>query len=68
MKKHRNDSQLKAQNSPEGANNETELCSLIDTEFKKEVKKTLKRLNRTNINNNPGYFQKGLETIRSQEK
>ncbi|XP_020920984.1 fibronectin type-III domain-containing protein 3A isoform X1 [Sus scrofa] len=37
MKKHRNHSQLKEQNSTEGANNKTDLCSLTDTEFKKEV-------------------------------
>ena len=37
MKKLRNHSQLKEQkNSPEVANNETDLRSLIDTEFKKE--------------------------------
>ena len=30
--------QLKEQeNSPEGANNETDLCSLTDIEFKKEI-------------------------------
>ena len=34
----RNNSQLKdKENSPKGANNETELCSLIDTKFKKEI-------------------------------
>ena len=38
MKMLRNHSQLKEQkNSPEGANNETDLCSLTDTEFKKET-------------------------------
>ena len=38
MKKQRNHHQLKDQeNSPEGINNETDLFSLIDTEFKKEV-------------------------------
>ena len=45
MKKHRNHSQLKEQeNSHEGANNETDLCSLIDVEFKKEVMEVLKKL------------------------
>ena len=40
MKKLRNDSQLKEQKkSPEGAKSETDLCSLIDTEFKKEIVK-----------------------------
>ena len=43
-KKLRNHSQLKEQNSPEAANNETDLCSLTDTEFKKEIVKTLKEL------------------------
>ena len=32
------------ENSPEAANNETDLCSLIDTEFKREIVKTLKEL------------------------
>jgi len=42
MKKHRNHSQLKEQeNSPEGANNESNLCNLTDTEFKKEIMKIL---------------------------
>ena len=45
MKKLRNHFQLKEQeNSPEGANNETDLCSLIDTKFKKEIVKILKEL------------------------
>ena len=36
MKKLRNYFQLKEQeNTPGGMNNETDLCSLIDTEFKK---------------------------------
>ena len=43
MKKHRNHSQLKKQeNSPEGANNKRDMCSLTDMEFKKEVMKILK--------------------------
>ena len=45
MKKQRNHSQLKDQeNSPEGTNNETDLFSLVDTEFKKEIMKILKDL------------------------
>ena len=45
MKTLRNHSQLKEEeNSPEGANNETDLCSLIDTKFKKEIVKILKEL------------------------
>ena len=38
MQELRNHSQLKEQeNSPERANSETNLCSLLDTEFKKEI-------------------------------
>ena len=45
MKKLRNHSQLKEQeNSTEGANNETDLCSLTDTKFKREIVKILKEL------------------------
>ena len=43
MKKHRNHSQLKEEeNSPKSDNNETDLCSLMNTEFKTEVLKILK--------------------------
>ena len=70
MKTLRNHSQLK-----EGANNETDLCSLTDTEFKKEIVKILKELRvymkelRMNMNSNSDYFRKELEDIRkSQEK
>jgi len=43
MKKLRNHSQLKEQeNSPEAGNNETELFSLIDTKFKKEIVKIMR--------------------------
>ena len=76
MKKFRNHSQLKKkENSPEGANNETDLCSLIDTKFKKEIVKILKELRanmmelKADMNNNSDYFRKELEHIRrSQEK
>ena len=45
MKKLRNHSQLNEQeNSPKAINNETELCSLIDTEFTREIMKILKEL------------------------
>ena len=45
MKKLRNDSQLKEQeNSPEAPNNETDLCSLPDTKFNKEIVKIRKGL------------------------
>ena len=45
MEKQKNHYQLKDQeHSPESRNNETDLFSLIDTEFKKEVMKILKEL------------------------
>ena len=45
MKKHRNHSQLKEQeNSPKAVNNEADLCSLTEIEFKREVLKILKEL------------------------
>ena len=76
MKELRNYSQLKEQeNSPEGVNNETVLCSIIDTEFKREIVKTLKKLRvnmkklRADINSNEDDFRKDLENIRkNQEK
>ena len=79
MKKLRNHSQLKEQeNSTEEANNETDIYSLIDTEFKRETVKVLKVLKwkywslnmkelRADINSNADYFRK--ESIRrSHEK
>ena len=45
MKMLRNQSQLKEQeNSSKADNNETDLCSLIDTEFKRETVKIWKEL------------------------
>ena len=68
MKKLRNHSQFKEQeNSPEAANNETDLCSLTDTEFKKEIVKLLKELMlnikelRADMKSNADYFRKELE-------
>ena len=50
MKKLRNHPQLKDQgNSPEVANNKTDLCGLIDIEFEREIVRILKEL-RLNIN------------------
>ena len=46
MNKLRNHSQLKEQNSHEAANNETDLCSLTDIEFKREIVKILKEFRR----------------------
>ena len=71
MKKLRKHSQVKEQeNSPEAANNETDICSLADTKFKREIMKILNtlRLNitglRPSINSNTGYFSQELENIR----
>lgn len=48
-KKLRNHSQLKEQeDSPKAVNNETDLCTLTDIEFKRETAETLKAL-RLNI-------------------
>ena len=76
MKKLKNHPKLKEQeNSPEASNNETNFCSLIETEFKKEIVKILKELKvnmkeiRVDIITNADYFRKELESIRrSQEK
>ena len=68
MNKLRNHSHLKEQeNSPEGAHNERDLCSLTDMEFKKETVKILKELRvtmkelRVDMNSNADYFRKELE-------
>ena len=53
----RNHSQLKEQeNSPEAANNETDLCSLTDIKFKKVIVKILKKL-RANMKELSRYEQ-----------
>ena len=75
MNKLRKHCQLKEQNSPEGANNETDLCSLTVTEFKNEIVKmvtgfraNMKEL-RADMNSNTDSFRKELQNIRrSQEK
>ena len=69
MKKLRNHSQLKQQkNSPKAINNVTDLCSLKDFEFKREIVKILKEL-RENMNSKADSLRKELENIRrSQEK
>ena len=60
MKKQRTRFQLKHQeNPPEGTNNETDLFSLIDTKFKKEVKKKLKELRKA-IDRNTDYCKEKL--------
>ena len=76
MKKLRNHSQLKEQdNTSEAANNETDPCSLIDTEFKREIVKIQEELRvnmkelKVDIHSNADYFRKELENIRrNQEK
>ena len=75
MNKLRNHSQLKEQvNSLEGANNEADLCSLTDIEFKKEIVKMLKELRvnmeelRADMNINEDYFKKELENIRRSQE
>ena len=69
MKKLRNHSQLKQQeNSPKAVNNETDLCSLTDIEFTRDIVNILKEL-RVDMNSNADSFRKKLENIRrSQEK
>ena len=69
MKKPRNHSKLNQQeNSPKAVNNETELYSLTDVEFKRERVKILKEL-RQDMNSNADTLRKDLENIRrSQEK
>ena len=69
MKKLRNQSQLKHQEtSPKAVNNETDLCSLTDFEFKREIEKILKEL-REDMNSNADSLKKEVENIkRSQEK
>ena len=68
MKTLRNQSQLKEKrNSPKEVNNETDLWSLTDLEFKRKIVKILKEL-REDMNSNADYFRKELENIRSQEK
>ena len=68
MKKHRNHFQLKEQeNSPKGANSETDFCSLMDTKFKKEVMKILKEL-RTDINSNADYFKKRTRNYKEKPR
>ena len=68
MKKLRNHSQSKQQNAPKSVNNETDLCSLTDLEFKRDIVKILKAL-REDMNSNEDSLRKELENIRrSQEK
>ena len=63
MKKQNNYPLKDQENSPEGKNNENDLFSIIDTQFKKEIIKILKELKKA-INTNVDYCKKELETIR----
>ena len=69
MKKLRNHPPLNQQeNSPKAVYNETDLCSLTDLEFKREIVKILREL-REDMNSNADALRKELENIRrSQEK
>ena len=61
MKKLRNHPQSNQQeNSPQTVNNETDLGSLTDLEFKKEIVKILKEL-REDMNSNADTLRKELE-------
>ena len=80
--KHKQDQEAKKpfpvkeqENSPKAVNNETDLCSLTDIEFEREIVKRLKELRpnikelRADINSNADHFRKELENIRrDQEK
>uniref|UniRef100_A0A8D0XRX0 L1 transposable element RRM domain-containing protein n=1 Tax=Sus scrofa TaxID=9823 RepID=A0A8D0XRX0_PIG len=69
MKKLRNQPQLNQQeNSSKAVSNETDLCSLTDLEFKREIVKILKELIE-DMNSNADTLRKELKNIRrSQEK
>uniref|UniRef100_A0A8D1CLY6 L1 transposable element RRM domain-containing protein n=1 Tax=Sus scrofa TaxID=9823 RepID=A0A8D1CLY6_PIG len=69
MKKLRNHPQLNQQeNLPKAVNEDTDLCSLTDLEFKREIVKILKEL-REDMSSNADSLRKDLENIRrSQEK
>ena len=68
MKKLRNHSLLKEQvYSPKAVNNETDLCSLTDYEFKREIVKTLKEL-REDMNSNTDSLRMEVENIRRRHK
>uniref|UniRef100_A0A4X1SWS6 L1 transposable element RRM domain-containing protein n=1 Tax=Sus scrofa TaxID=9823 RepID=A0A4X1SWS6_PIG len=68
MKKLRNHSQLNQQeNSPKAVSNETDLCSLTDLVFKREIMKILKEL-REDMNSNADSLRKELENIRRSQK
>ena len=64
MKKQRKHSQFKEQeNSPERTNNETDLSSIPDPEFKNEVIKILKELRKA-FYRNAAHCNKEIKTIK----
>ena len=67
MKKLRNHPQLNQQNSPEAVNDETDLCSLTDLEFKREIVKILKEL-REDMNSNADNPQKGTRKYKEEPR
>ena len=68
MKKLKDNSQLKQQeNSPNAVNNETDLYSVTDFEFKRVRVKILKEL-RENMNNKADSLRKELENIRRKQE
>ena len=68
MKKLRNHSQLKQQeNSSKAGSYETDLCTLTDLEFKREIAKILKDL-RGDMNSKADSLRKELENIRKSEE
>ena len=61
MNKLRNHSKLKQQeNSPKAINSETDLCSLTNFDFKREILKILKEL-REDMNSNANSLRNELE-------
>ena len=67
IKKLRNHPQLNQQEiSSKAVNNKTDLCSLTDLEFKREIVKILKEL-REDMNSNADTLRKELENIRRSQ-
>ena len=62
----RDHSQVKEQeNSPNTANNETDLCSLTNTKFKREIVKILKEL-RVNIKELRAHMNSDVDSFRKE--
>ena len=68
MKKQRNHSQIKEQeHSPERRDNEADLFSLKDTEFKKEIIKILKELRKA-ADKNADYCKKRTKNFKKEPR